>query len=125
VAEPTPPDHREWELLAALYGTGGAGGVVYLTEAHGSLGRCFLPADRTRGRLTAVPVLPRVAAAVVGRGWVARVTSRALPQRPGVRVTSYRLSRRGYCALRRLRPDLCSPGNRFDRPPKPPGEGDP
>jgi hypothetical protein len=115
---PETPSHREWDVLQALLAEGQR---LEAHEAGGSL-RCVLPAGV---RPTATPVPPFVFTLLLGKGWLARTAQRraeaaqgAAPQAqdaaqapgqaealPG-RVTAYRLSLRGWYAVRRLRPGM-------------------
>ncbi len=95
---PPLPGHADWEVLCALLP---AGRVLDLYESDGRLTRAVLPAAADRS--VATPVARAVALSLVSRGWLARAGRRAVA---GAEVTSYRLSLRGWYAVRRLRPDL-------------------
>ena len=95
---PPNPGHADWDTLCLLLPTGR---VLDLYEAGGRVTRAVLPA--TPDRPAAAPVARAVALSLVSHGWLARAGRRTVA---GERVTSYRLSLRGWYAVRRLRPDL-------------------
>lgn len=96
--KPPSPGHADWEILYHLI----AGNrVLELYEDAGRVTRAVLPA--TADRPVAVPVTRSVALNLISRGWLARVSGRRLTD---TRITSYRLSLRGWYAARRVRPDL-------------------
>jgi hypothetical protein len=91
------PGHADWETLYSLLSPGQ---FLDAYEDGGKVVRCMLPAVF---RPEAVPVSRAVFLDLLARGWLARVSSRPAG---AVTATSYRLSLRGWYAVRRVRPDL-------------------
>ena len=98
---PPSPSHSDWEILCAMIG---GGQCLDLYEAAGRVTHAVLPA--TPDRPSARPVARAVALSLVARGWLARHRTRRVGATP---VTSYRLSLRGWYAVRRHRPGLTVP----------------
>lgn len=94
------PGHEEWEVLCAMLHEGRLLTAYQDSGDAGSVTRCVLSAGASP---LATPVAKRVFLSLLSRGWVARRSSHAVD---AVRATSYRLSLRGWYALRRVRPDL-------------------
>ena len=97
---PPVPGYADWETLCALIPVGQ---VLDIYECDGRVSRAVLLAHENCP--DARPVTRASAVSLVSHGWLARLSDRRVGS---YRVTSYRLSLRGWYAVKRLRPSLAA-----------------